>query len=203
MGAARQNQRRPRAALFIASAANVVNEALFREVTLDGETLTRWTVRLSLLLYAATLALRLSRPARRRPARGLWTLGCLLFLAHVAAAFHYFHGWSHRRAWAETARQTGEMFGTDWGGGLYLNYLFTLAWAADVAWWWRGLGAYDRRPRWVGMLLHGFMFFMAFNATVLFERGPVRWVAAGGTVLLTVLALRRRRRSNESAHSTA
>ena len=155
---------------------------------MTGETLTRWTVRLALLLYAATVALRLVHPSRARLARLLWTIGCLLFLAHVAAAFHYFHGWSHAHAYRETARQTAERFGTHWGGGLYLNYLFTLAWAADAAWWWlRGAARYDRRPRWVGAALHGFMFFMAFNGIVVFERGATRWVAVGVTVVLVCL----------------
>ena len=161
---------------------------------LDGETLTRWTVRVALLLYAATLVLRLARPQQGKLARWLWAIGCALFLAHVAAAFHYFHGWSHRHAYDETARQTGELVGTYWGGGLYLNYLFTLGWAADAAWWWwGGLAAYDRRPRWIVVLLHGFMFFMAFNATVVFEQGPVRWTAALVTLVVAFLALRRRK----------
>ena len=33
-----------------------------------------------------------------------------------------------------SARQTAEVFGLDWGGGLYVNYAFTAAWVADVAW---------------------------------------------------------------------
>ena len=161
---------------------------------MNGETLTRWTVRLALLLYAATLALRLARPRMQSPARLLWTAGCLLFVLHVAAAFHYFHGWSHRHAYHETAKQTGELVGTDWGGGLYLNYLFTIVWAADATWWWGGgLGRYVRRPPWVDFSIHGFMSFMALNATVVFERGPTRWVGAGAAVLLVSLLLARAR----------
>src|SRR5882762_2048787 len=114
---------------------------------MTGDWLTRWTVRGALALYALAITVRLAAPARRAEARFLWTAGCLLFLAHVAAAFHFFHGWSHAHAYRETARQTRELFGIDWGGGLYLNYLFTLAWAADAAyWWWGGLDGYDRRP---------------------------------------------------------
>ena len=106
-----------------------------------GEWLTRWTVRIALSLYVLTAALRLA-DRERRTARLAWTLGCALFLAHVAFAFHFFHNWSHGHAYAETARQTRELFGLDWGGGLYLNYVFTLAWAADAGyWWWRGLDA--------------------------------------------------------------
>ena len=152
-----------------------------------GEMLTRWTVRAALLLYAATLAVRLAAPSRRRIARLLWTAGCVVFLAHVAAAFHFFHGWSHAHAYHETARRTADMFGTYWGGGLYLNYLFTLAWAADAAWWWGvGIDEYERRPRWVVIALQAFMFFMAFNATVVFGHGWVRLLGLGGSAALAV-----------------
>jgi hypothetical protein len=153
-------------------------------------------VRVALLLYVAALALRLAAPQRRRAARALWTIGCALFLAHVGAAFHFFHGWSHGDAYRETARQTGEMVRVEWGGGIYLNYLFTAVWAADVVSWWRGLEAYDRRPRWVGLIVHTFMGFMAFNATVVFETGPVRWIALGACAGLAALGVLRIRRGS-------
>ena len=158
---------------------------------MDGDGITRWTVRLALLLYALTLALHLAFPSYRRTARLLWTTGCILFLAHVAAAFHYFHGWSHGHAYSETARQTAELTGVRSGAGLYLNYLFTSAWVADVAWWWLDAEAYGRRPRGITLPLHCFMFFIAFTGTVVFERGATRWVAVALTALLGALWLRR------------
>ena len=159
-----------------------------------GEMLTRWTVRAALALYAVTVALRLAAPARRREARAVWTLGCLAFVAHVAAAFAFYHAWSHAHAYAETARQTRELFGIDWGGGLYFNYAFTLAWAADVAYWWRaGTNAYDRRPRWIDIGLHAFFAFMAINGAIVFARGPTRWIALAATAGLGLLALSRLR----------
>lgn len=161
---------------------------------MNADSLTRWPVRLALLLYAASLVLRITRPAERRTARLVWTAGCVLFLLHVAAAFHFFHGWSHQHAYRETARETGARFGAYWGGGLYLNYLFTLAWAADAAWWWRaGLDRYRSRPRWIDVVLHAFMLFMAFNATVVFERGPVRWAGVAISAALGAAALARLR----------
>ena len=157
-----------------------------------GEMLTRWTVRATLALYAATLALRLAAPARRREARALWTVGCLAFVAHVAAAFGFYHAWSHAHAYAETARQTRELFGINWGGGLYFNYAFTLAWAADAAYWWRaGIDRYERRPRWVDVSLHAFFAFMAINGAIVFARGPTRWVALAATAGLGLLGLAR------------
>ena len=163
-----------------------------------GEWLTRWTVRLALCLYAVTVALRLTGPNYPRPARIAWTLGCALFLAHVGCAFHFVHGWSHARAYAETARQTRELFGLDWGGGLYFNYLFTIMWVADVAYWWAGgLDAYERRPRQVEVSMHAFIALMAFNGAVVFARGVTRWVAVAITVGLALLALARSGRIGE------
>lgn len=173
---------------------------------MSGEVITRLTVRGALLLYAATVALRLVRPSSGRAARLLWTIGCGLFLAHVVAAFHFFHGWSHAHAYRETARQTGDLVGVPYGGGLYLNYLFTLAWAADAAWWWVfGPDAYRRRALWVDVVLHGFMAFIALNATIVFESGIVRWsaiaVALALVALLGAAKARRPRRGAASASS--
>ena len=153
-----------------------------------GELLTRWTVRLALLLYAMTLALRIAQPHRNAAARLLWTAGCGLFLAHVVYAFHFFHGWSHQHAYDETARQTRAVTGVDSGDGLYLNYLFTLVWAADVAMWWLGgQEAYERRPRWVDVTLHVFMAFMVVNGAVVFASGATRWSAVVVAVALAAL----------------
>jgi hypothetical protein len=86
-----------------------------------GELLTRLTIWLALLAYAAgagTLLLARSRPSWLTRARWMWTCGCGFFLAHVVCAFSYYHGWSHAAAYRETARQTGEMTGLRWGGGI-------------------------------------------------------------------------------------
>jgi len=165
-----------------------------------GELLTRWTVRAALALYVVALALRLAAPRRRQLARAAWTAGCLLFLAHVAAAFHYFHGWSHDHAYRYTARQTGELVGRYWGGGLFLNYIFIVAWGADVVyWWWRGTGGYLARSRRVDVPLHAFMAFMAFNATVVFASGPTRAAGIAASILLAGLLLNRLRSPTAAA----
>jgi hypothetical protein len=159
----------------------------------NGDGLTRWTARVALLLYATTLALRYIRPPRPNLARRLWTAGCGVFLLHVAAAFHFFHHWSHADAYRATARQSADLVGTPSGWGLYLNYLFTVVWAADVAWWWaRGTKAYRQRPHWLSVGLDAFMAFMAFNATLVFGQGATRWAGAVVTLLLVALALKSR-----------
>jgi hypothetical protein len=155
-----------------------------------GELLTRWTVRLALSLYIVALILRASAYGKQRPfawARLAWTAGCLCFLLHVACAFHFYHDWSHGIAYASTARRTVEVVGLDWGGGLYANYAFMLVWAADVCWWWYDLDGYEARPRGVAWSVQGFLGFMAFNGTVVFGTGAVRWLGLGACLFLAVM----------------
>jgi hypothetical protein len=117
-------------------------------------------------------------------------MGCVSLLAHVACAYHFYHNWSQAAAYRETARQTAEVTGLDWGGGLFINYALVIGWVVDVAWWWRGLDAYRNRPRWLVAAWQGFLIFMIFNATVVFKTGPLRWIGLGlclGLVLLWLL----------------
>jgi len=165
-----------------------------------GEWITRATIWLALGCYFVAEAIRLRSPRAegwRRAARGCWTLGCAAYLAHVVAAFGSYHGWSHAAAYRDTARQTKELFGWDWGGGLFANYFFTFCWVVDVAdWWRRGLEGRALRPRWLSMLWHGFLFFMVFNATVVFGHGPARWlgIAGCGVLVFFFLAAQKRNR---------
>jgi hypothetical protein len=74
-----------------------------------GDEPIRWTVRLALLGFTIALLLRAS-------------IGCLAYLAHLAAAFHFAHGWSHAQAYEHTALRAWEVTGWRWGGGVYVNY---------------------------------------------------------------------------------
>jgi hypothetical protein len=151
-----------------------------------GELLTRWTVRVAMALYVTSLATRLYFPKGSRLA---WTAGCLAYLLHIACAFEFYHHWSHAEAYAFTARQTATAVGWDWGGGLYVNYAFTLVWLADVGWWWISVESYRARSRWIGWAVQGFMGFIAFNATVVFAAGFSRWFGIGACVLLGTTSL--------------
>jgi hypothetical protein len=157
-----------------------------------GDELIRWTVRLALFGFTIALLLRASRRGIGPAARLFWTIGCLAYLGHVAAAFHFAHGWSHARAHEHTAFRTWEVTGWRWGGGIYVNYLFTLVWVADAAWWWISVGAYQRRPAWVDAALYAFMLFVAFNATVVFGAGVIRWCGLAAVLLLGAAWWRRR-----------
>lgn len=151
--------------------------------------LVLWTIRAATLLYAAAVA----RLLLRRPARALWAAGCAFYLAHVAAAFHFSYQWSHAIAVRETARQTNDLFGLDWGGGVYFNYAFTAIWTADALQWLLAPRARESRPRWVGYVVHGFIAWMFLNGAIVFPSGPVRWFSLLAAAALTFLWLRGRR----------
>jgi hypothetical protein len=104
--------------------------------------------RAAVALYAAALW---------RRSRKLRTTGFAVYLLHVIFAFTYFYAWSHSVAERETARQTRELFGVEWGGGIYLNYLFTIAWGIDCA----IFGGY--RGQWA---VRWFLAFMVVNASL-------------------------------------
>ncbi|MCW5560134.1 MAG: hypothetical protein KIT22_20135 [Verrucomicrobiae bacterium] len=138
--------------------------------------LVRGTIWLALSLYVgAELATARWQGGRASLARMLNTAGCAAFLAHVAAAFHFHHGWSHAAAYEATALQTAEFTGWHWGGGLFVNYLFAALWLAEVAWRWGSPDNHRRRPRWRNGLARGGFLFMIFNGAVVFVRGPARW----------------------------
>jgi hypothetical protein len=170
-----------------------------------GELLTRLTVWIVLAGYALGAAgsvLARDNMQRLAVARAAWTVGCLALVAHILCAYHYYHDWSQTSAYVETARQTAEVTGMNWGGGLYINYLFVLAWAADAVWWWRGHDRYLRRPRAVGITLHAFLIFIVFNATVIFKAGTLRWAGLGLCVGLMAVWMRAAlRRTGEEGSS--
>ncbi|MEE2777449.1 MAG: hypothetical protein VYE73_11900 [Acidobacteriota bacterium] len=139
-----------------------------------GAWLVRGSIWLALVCYPAGPLAALFEGYKAQLARGIWSLGCLAFLAHVASSFQVFYDWSHGIALGETARQAKEVTGLDTSAGIYLNYLFTLVWLVDAVWWWRNEAGYQRRPRLAVLAVHGFCLFMIFNATVVFETGAVR-----------------------------
>jgi hypothetical protein len=160
-----------------------------------GDDRTRLTVRLALLYYALALALMLflrrddweARTPRGRLTRCAWTLAWLTYLLHLAAAFHYYHHWSHTDAMERTGRISG------FDGGIFVSHLFTLLWTADVAWWWLRPLSYASRPLAIGVVLHSFMLFIVFNATVVYETGFIRWAGATGIAVLGGMGLMRLR----------
>jgi hypothetical protein len=159
-----------------------------------GDFLIRWSIRLAMLCYLAVLAQAIA--SRRAPAtstrsRWVWTLGCALFLGHVASAFHYYHHWSHAHAFADTAERTRSALGWQFGWGIYFNHLFALVWAGDVGWSWLSPRSFAARPRWVTITIHSFLLFIAINGLMVFKDGPVRWISLAAVLGLAVWWLAR------------
>ena len=118
--------------------------------------------------------------------------------------FHFFHGWSHQAALADTARRTGAQIGWSFAGGLYFNYVFVALWGLDVCWWWSSPESYFRRSRVLTAGSYGFLLFIAFQSTVVFAAGPTRWIAILVSLLIAVQYARFRRQltSNPLPNST-
>ncbi len=160
-----------------------------------GDAFVRGTIGLSLLAWVAGEWARSLGWGRKPAGRRAWAVGALAALAHAATAFHFRHGWSQRAALAETARQTAALTGLDWGGGLYVNYLFLAVWTADAGWWWRSPETFDHRPQALDRAVRAFLLFMFLNGAVVFAKGPIR--AVGAAAVLAVLAAWYRGRETE------
>jgi hypothetical protein len=148
----------------------------------------RQTIRVALACYFLAAAHLLLPGRSSRMTRLVWTLGWMAYLVHVALAFHLAFGWSHAAAVDHTRERSGV------GEGIYASHLFTLLWTADVCWWWVAPKSHATRPTWVVYVLHGFMAFVIFEATVVYETGLIRWAGvAGFAALALILAWRVRR----------
>ena len=183
---------------FIVLGVTFLSAVILLTVTLAtdlGDTITRNTIRLSLAWYTAAILLMLNHKERDwsattslgNVARWCWTWALLTYLVHVALAFHYFHHWSHADAFERTRQVSGT------GEGIYVSYFFTLLWTADVAWWWFRPKSYAHRPAFIGRVLHGFMLFIIFNATIIYETGPIRWIGLAAFAAFIVMWLKMRR----------
>ena len=86
-------------------------------------------------IWASLFCFALAEAGKRKVRRWVGPVsgfGVVLLLAHFALAFHLRYGWSQAAAVRETARQTAETFGLDWGGGVFVNYLFAIVWTIDA-----------------------------------------------------------------------
>lgn len=151
-----------------------------------GDFITRRTAQVAVLFWGLAAAALLID--RRVDARWLWTLGCLVYLLHVTAAFSYIHRWSHAAAFEHVDEVSG------FGPGVFVSYGFSVLWIADACWWWADRPGYDSRPKWLDLGVHAFMAFVVFNGTVIYERGFIRWAGCAiflGVALLLFCRLRR------------
>ncbi len=160
-----------------------------------SDLLIRVFVWLALLGYLPGAAFAFAHRNRWEKAlRWVWTLSGLCLLLHIALALHFVHHWNQASVYVETARQTAEVFGVNWGGGMFVNYALLTLWMIDLVWWWAWPQSYCRRPRWLTVSWQAFLLFIFFNATVVFVNGTLRWLGVVGTVVLLWMWWRRNSR---------
>ncbi len=158
--------------------------------------LTVWSIRGALVLLGVALVVRCAIRRRDLAGRGgsavrvIWVLGCLLAILHVIGVFGYLMHWSHQAALDDTGMKTEQLIGVRFEGGVYFNYLFLLLWGLDAAWWCLLPEVYLQRARLWEVSLIGYLWFIAFNATVVFESGPVRWAGVLVTLLMIAVGIR-------------
>jgi hypothetical protein len=164
-----------------------------------GDILTRWSVRAAVICYLIRAWADVVGPgppgtSTIKAIRWVWTLGFALYAVHVYAAFEFFHKWSHQSALRHTAEQTAAVTGIIWGGGLYVNYAFSLLWMLDVGAWWVGGPLFPYRGVAYRFGLHVVFAFMMFNATVVFGPPIWRWAAVPVAVAaIAIIGMSRRR----------
>ena len=176
-----------------------------------GEWLLVWTIRLSMLCYLARLltAIRFGQPnvlIARVPTRGeciFWTLGCVLYLVHVACAFAYAHDWSHAAALEHTAIETERIAGIRRGEGLWVNYVFTIVWIADASRLWIAQRHQRETHRKADWAVHGFFGFIVFNATVVFGPPLYRWGSILVAFVFAVMLWQRKSRMRKAPSGSA
>jgi hypothetical protein len=183
--------------LLLLAAALAIPYALASTNLADD--LTRSTVRVSLVFYAAAVCLLLVRRSGDvellRLARLEWTLAWAAYIVHLIVAFQLYHHGSH----AEAVEHVREAAGI--GAGIYVSHFFTFVWTLDLAQWWLAPKRHESRSPWIGRLLHGFMAFVVFNAMIVFETGAIRWAGVVMFVTFAALLARRRVRNKDVAAS--
>jgi hypothetical protein len=143
----------------------------------------------AIVLYAAgeagkAAALRAAANAPLRWPWLVWTTGAVLLLLHILLALHVRHAWSHASVVASVREQTRSIYGVNWGGGVWVNYLFLAQWLGEAVWWRLAPRAYFTRPRLLVALSRGFFALVLVNGAIVFA-APSRRVP--GILLMLVL----------------
>lgn len=126
--------------------------------------------------------------------RTFWLFGAILILVHIVASYGFVHGWSHAAALAATADESFEVTGVRASWGVYVNFAFATVWLGySIAM----VRAGGRIARWDAAVFV-FTALIVASATVVFERGVIRWAATAGFVAIAVLRCKRLCLSTES-----
>jgi hypothetical protein len=161
------------------------------------------TVWLALALFVIGEAGKLSA-SRERSSRGwawtIWTAGALLLALHILVALWVRHGWSHLSAVVSVREQTRTVYGLDWGGGVWVNYLFVTVWLVESAWWFAAPRSYFTRSRAAIVLTRAFYLLVLVNAAIVFAAPSRR--PAGALLTLVLLWIWRDTLSTTAARTS-
>ncbi len=141
---------------------------------------------LATVLWALGEALMRRSPHLDRLARATWTVGIALAFLHVVFAFHMVYEWNHEAAVAATVRQSADVVGWGWRGGIYVNYVFLTLWLADVCWWWMATDSHVSRSIGFERARLALFVFMFVNGSVVFASGIGRLIGIGSVCLALV-----------------
>ena len=159
-----------------------------------------WTIRGALICMVLFFAMRILNPNLKGStlelAKSFWLVGSLLSLLHAIATMAFYHQFQHAAAYQDTAHQTEQAIGVAVGFGIWLNYLFVMAWLLDALWMNGFTNSYFARHRTFNWLIYGFLGFIAINGAIVFESGPVRWVG-----ILAILFLVGMWKMNKVSHN--
>ena len=153
-----------------------------------NELLLRWTIRITLALYGLLLARQIMGwRAGERLARWCWTLGFAALVGHFLTAYGQM-GWSHAAVVAHTARETEQVLGWRFSGGVWGNYLFALLWGLETVRQWTRRGRLTGTSRWI-FCLYGYLLVVVVNGAIVFAMGPIRVVASSVCLLIAGVAV--------------
>lgn len=147
------------------------------------------TIWIALALFAAAEAGRTRLASPQGPASwawAAWTAGGVLVVVHVLVALDLRYNWDHALAVSETARRSAEVYGSAWRGGLYVNYLFVLAWFVESWRWRRSLKRNTPLSPAATWALRAFFLLIIANGAIVFAVHTAGRVA--GALIVAVLA---------------
>ena len=151
------------------------------------------TIWIALILFCIGEPGRRDLDAGRVPAPLTWwayAIGAVILIAHMVIAMGVAHNWSHQSSVDATARQTYAVYGLNWGGGVFMNYVFAALWLIEaIRWQIRSATPTPRRAA-IVWSIRIFYLVMILNAAVIFTPAPRRY--AGAAMVLYLLWIWRR-----------
>lgn len=141
--------------------------------------------------FAGSIARELARSTESeslfRTYRRCWLAAAVMLCVHIAASYGFVHHWSHAAALKATAQESLAVTGVAAAWGVYVNFVFAAVWLGYSA----AMFRVGRPIVRVDSFVFGFTAMIVASATVLFESGIVRYLAAIGFLLLAGLRCKR------------